>query len=134
MSTIYDILVSDGVVALHLLLTMILLAVVMLRGMQFDLKQQRLAAENTDLKRQLNQLSDYTYGTLNEHRSRMHQHADAILHAGNYLSGDCDFDERYFAQLDADLAAPMHGQSASVPTGDLMDPELHYEVAPGRPI
>jgi len=48
MSTIYDILVSDGVVALHLLLTMILLAVVMLRGMQFDLKQQRLAAENTD--------------------------------------------------------------------------------------
>ena len=137
MSTIYDILVSDGVVALHLLLTMILLAVVMLRGIQFDSKLQRLSAENTELKRQLSQLSDFAYGTLNEHRKRMDRHEDAILHAGNYLSGNSDFDERYFARvdarvdahLDAGLPAPLNGHSGALPTGGLMNVELVQDLS-----
>lgn len=127
MSTIFDILVSDGVVALHLLLTMILLAVVILGGIQFDLKLRRMSGESTELRRLVRELSDVAYGGLSSSRKRMDRHQDAILHTADYLSGNAKFDERNFAALSA---AP--GQSfVPAESDDVPDVYFSHSDDPG---
>ncbi len=99
MNTVYSILVSDGVVALHFLLTMVLLAVVILRGIHSDMKLRRVAAENSDLRRQLTELSDITSSSIHELRRNTNRQRDAVCHTADYLSGAAALDLTWFNAL-----------------------------------
>jgi len=102
MNTIYSILVSDGAVALHFLLTMVLLVVVILRGIQAEMKLRRVATENIELKRQLSEHSDYSSGCIQEVHRKLELQSDAICHAVDYVTGAAELDSSRFTALHSD--------------------------------
>ena len=109
MNTIYNILVSDGAVALHFLLTMVLLAVVILRGIQAEMKLRRMATENLDLKRQLCELSDFTSNALQGVRKKADLQRDAICHTVDHLTGASELDTRLLEALYVDQNDDLRG-------------------------
>jgi len=99
MNTIYGILVSDGAVLLHFMLTMVLLGVVILRGMHAEMKLRRVATENIDLKRHLSELSDFTSSCMQDVHRKVNLQADAICHTVDYITGVTELDENRFRAL-----------------------------------
>jgi hypothetical protein len=115
MNTFYSILVSDGAVALHFLVTMSLLALVIFRGIRTDTKLRRLAVENSDLRRHLVEWTDHTVNSMHEMRDRLDAQGRAVSHTADCLAGTAAFDATVYDALqsmpeivsdrDADLLA-----------------------------
>lgn len=99
MNTIYNILLSDGAVVLHFLLTMILVAVVILRGIHSEVRLHRMLAENFDLKRQLCELSDFTSSSFQDVRRKADLQSDVICHTVDYVTGTAELDTSLIAAL-----------------------------------
>lgn len=101
MNTFYSILVSDGAVALHFLVTMSLLALVIFRGIHTDSKLRRLAVENADLRRHLVEWTDHTVNSMHEIRDRLDAQGRAVSHTADYLTGKADLDASVYKTLDS---------------------------------
>lgn len=127
MQTIYSFLLSDGAAALHFLLTMVLLAVVILRGLQGDARLRRLARENSDLKRQLVEMSDYVAGSLRGVRRRLDRQRDTICHAADCIAGTSSVDVERFHSLYDDFPQ----EPSDMPMVVDFDVEFDQEELPG---
>lgn len=112
MNPVYSILVSDGALVLHFLLTMALLAAVILCGIHWDLKLRRVVSENTDLRRQLNELSVLDSNSAHDMQRTMDRHREAICHTADYLLGASDLDVTRFNKLDSESPRANTGSAA----------------------
>ena len=124
MNTIYGVLVSDGAIALHFLLTMVLLVIIILRSIHSDMKLRRVVGENSDLRRQLSELSDFTSRSFHQLRREVSWQRTAVCHTADYLFGDADLDASCFDRSDSEsLRTEVYTESEFV-TVDLVDDEL----------
>ncbi len=124
MNTIYAVLVSDGAIALHFLLTMVLLAIIILRGIHSDMKLRRVVGENSDLKRQVSELSDFTSRSFQQLRREVSWQRTAVCHTADYLFGDADLDASYFDRSDSESLRTEVYTDSDFLTVDLVDDEL----------
>ena len=106
MQTFYNILVSDGAIALHFLLTVVLLGAVIIHAVQSGLKLDRTSRENADLKRQLTKLSDYSASSINDLQRQVDVQADAVRHAADCLAGTAQLDPGRFEYLSGAIEVP----------------------------
>ena len=125
MNTIYSVLVSDGAIVLHFLLTMVLLVIVILRGIHSDMKLRRVVGENSDLRRQLSELSDFTSRSFHRVRCEASWQRAAVCHTADYLVGDVDrLDVGRFNRSESEpLRAEVSAESDFL-TVDFVDDEL----------
>lgn len=106
MQTFYSILVSDGAIALHFLLTVVLLGAVIIHGIQSGLKLDRSSRENADLKRELTELSDYSASAINDLQRQVDAQAVAVRHAAECLAGTAQLDTSRFEYLSGAIEVP----------------------------
>jgi len=99
MHTFYNIVVSDGAIALHFLLTVVLLGTLIVHGVHSGLRLDRSLRENADLKRQLLELSDYTSSSLDDVYRQIDVHRKVVQHTTDYLTGADELDARRFDAL-----------------------------------